>query len=95
MSISIGLLVPTEKYEQIRSVFQAFNDIQEEKNQYQQAKMQRLWQTQIDSLCLTVQRSDGVIIPTGWIQIYDFAAHTVGDDELEIHAHVIEPAKLI
>lgn len=95
MSVSVGVFMPTEKYEDVRPIFQAFNDILEEKDFGLQSKLRDEWQAKIADLDLKIKKWDDIQVPTGWIQIYDFSAHIFGDEELEIHAHVTEPPKLI
>lgn len=92
MSVYMGVFNPTPSYDDFRPFFQSYLDCNSKgisDNQELDAFFQKL-----ESLGLSIQRDGGIEIPTSWIQIFDYSTHIPGDNELEIHAQVIDPSKL-
>lgn len=92
MSVYMGLFAPLPAYELFRAFFQSYLDYNT-KGVSESPELAVFFQ-KLESLGLSIQRDDGIKIPTSWIQIFDYSAHIPGDNELEIHAQVTDPSKL-
>lgn len=92
MSVYMGLFVPLPAYDVFRPLFQSYLDC-DTKGIAKDPQLDAFFQ-KLESLCLSIQKEDGMKIPTSWIQIFDYSAHIPGDNELEIHAQVTDRSKL-
>lgn len=92
MGVALGPFRPAPAYEEVRSVFRAFAELDPGAAAGQGAGHARLreFHRRRDELRLELVDAGGRVVPTGWIMVYDFSAEA-GEDGYEWDARITDP----
>ncbi|HET7550629.1 MAG TPA: hypothetical protein VFK04_05020 [Gemmatimonadaceae bacterium] len=88
MGVAIGQFRPTPAYEQLRPVFRRYSEALGETSAHETDEVAlQAFQREVAALRLEIRDSDGRVIPTSWVHVYDFEAEG-GPDAYEVHAQI-------
>ena len=91
MGVALGPFRPAAAYEEVRSVFRAFAELDPgaAAQGAEHARLREFYRRR-DELRLELVDAAGRVLPTGWIMVYDFSAEA-GEDGYEWDAQITDP----
>jgi hypothetical protein len=90
MGIATGRFTPAAAYERVRPVFRLFAEAQCEDGPADVRMLADYYRSR-DSLVLSVETEDGVVVPTTTVHIADFMEE-LDQTACEVEAHVADPS---